>query len=115
MAGKFTQSVGKDGKFYFALKAGNGEVILQSQGYASKASCAKGIESVRANAADPSRFEMKTAANGRFYFVLLAANKQNIGKSQMYKTESGCKNGIASVGRNAPDATVVKLEAQPKD
>jgi uncharacterized protein YegP (UPF0339 family) len=50
MAGKFTQSVGKDGKFYFALKAGNGEVILQSQGYASKASCAKGIESVRANA-----------------------------------------------------------------
>lgn len=110
MPGKFTQSLGKDGKYYFALKAGNGEVILQSQGYASKASCAKGIESVRKNAAEASRFEMKTATNGRFYFVLLAANKQNIGKSQMYKTESGCKNGMASVGRNAPDATVMELE-----
>ena len=61
MAGKFTVSVGKNGKHYFALKAGNGEVILQSQGYASKESCAKGIESVRKNAADASRFEKKTA------------------------------------------------------
>lgn len=115
MAGKFTITKGKDGKHYFALKAGNGEVILQSQGYASENSCAKGVESVRANAADPSRFEKKTAKDGRFYFVLLAANKQTVGKSQMYKTESGCKNGMASVGRNAPDATLVKTEAQPED
>ena len=111
MAGKFTLSVGKDGKHYFALKAGNGEVILQSQGYASKESCANGIESVRKNAADESRFEKKTATDGRFYFVLLAGNKQTIGKSQMYKTESGCKNGMASVGKNAPDATLVEAEA----
>lgn len=111
MAGKFTLSVGKDGKHYFALKAGNGEVILQSQGYASKESCANGIESVRKNAADENRFENKTATDGRFYFVLLAGNKQTIGKSQMYKTESGCKNGIASVGKNAPDATVAEAKA----
>ena len=67
MAGKFTVSTGKDGKHYFALKAGNGEVILQSQGYASKASCANGIESVRKNSQDESRFEKKTASNGKFY------------------------------------------------
>ena len=115
MAGKFTITKGNDGKHYFALKAGNGEVILQSQGYASEKSCANGIESVRKNAADPSRFEKKTAKNGRFYFVLLAANKQTVGKSQMYKTESGCKNGMASVGRNAPEAAVVKVEAKPED
>ena len=115
MAGKFTISKGNDGKHYFALKAGNGEVILQSQGYASASSCANGIESVRKNAADPGRFEKKTAKDGRFYFVLLSANKQTIGKSQMYKTESGCKNGMASVGRNAPEAAVVKVEAKPDD
>lgn len=108
MAGKFVLSMGKDGKHYFALKAGNGEIILQSQGYASKESCASGIESVRKNAIDANRFEKKTATNGRFYFVLLAGNKQTIGKSQMYKTESGCNNGMESVGKNAPDATIAE-------
>ena len=34
----------------FDLKAGNGEVIATSQVYASKASCLKGVESVKENA-----------------------------------------------------------------
>ena len=51
MAGKFETYTGKDGKHYFRLKAGNGEPILQSQGYKAKADCANGIESVRRNAA----------------------------------------------------------------
>lgn len=67
-----------------------------------------GIESVRTNCHDENRFEKKTAANGLFYFVLTTTNGQTIGKSQMYKSESGRNNGIDSVCRNAPDA---KLEA----
>jgi len=43
--------------------------------------------------------------------VLNASNGQVIGKSQMYKTESGCANGITSVGKNAPDATLVEEDA----
>ncbi len=108
MAGKFVTSVGKDGKHYFVLKAGNGETILQSQGYAAEKSCANGIESVRKNSQDPKRFEKKTATNGKFFFTLNATNGQIIGKSQMYKTESGRNNGIDSVGRNAPDAKVAE-------
>ncbi len=108
MAGKFVTSVGKDGKHYFVLKAGNGETILQSQGYAAAKSCANGIESVRKNSQEPKRFEKKTATNGKFFFTLNATNGQIIGKSQMYKTEKGRNNGIASVGRNAPDAKVVE-------
>ena len=107
MAGKFVTSVGKDGKHYFVLKAGNGETILQSQGYAAEKSCANGIESVRKNSQDPKRFEKKTATNGKLFFTLNATNGQIIGKSQMYKTERGRNNGIDSVGRNAPDAKVV--------
>lgn len=38
------------GKFHFVLKAGNGQVIGQSQGYASRASCSQGVESVQKNA-----------------------------------------------------------------
>lgn len=107
MAGKFCISEGNDGRDYFVLKAANGEVILQSQGYSSATGCENGIESVKANATDESKFECREAKDGRTYFVLKANNGQEIGRSQMYKTQSGCDNGIASVAKNAPDATVV--------
>lgn len=110
MAGKFVVSVGKDKQDYFSLKAGNGEVILSSEGYKSRKSCANGIESVRKNSQDEGRFEVRTAKDGRQYFVLKAANGQEIGRSQMYKSASGCRNGMKSVARNAKDATVVLPE-----
>lgn len=106
MAGKFSLSTGKDSKHYFNLKAANGEVILSSQGYKAKADCMNGIESVRKNCHDEARFEKKKANNGLFYFVLTATNGQTIGKSQMYKSESGRNNGIDSVCRTATDADV---------
>jgi uncharacterized protein YegP (UPF0339 family) len=56
MAGKFVISKGNDDKYYFNLKAGNGEVVLTSQGYSSKADCMNGIESVKSNSADEARF-----------------------------------------------------------
>ena len=37
--GKFEINKDKAGKHRFSLKAGNGQVILSSQGYESKASC----------------------------------------------------------------------------
>lgn len=52
MAGKFELSVDQAGEYRFNLKAGNGEIIASSQGYASKASALNGIESVRTNAPD---------------------------------------------------------------
>ena len=107
MAGKFVITKGKDGKDYFVLKAGNGEVILQSQGYKSSSGCENGIESVRTNSQDEDNFDHREAKDGRTYFVLKASNGQEVGRSQMYKTASGCKNGIASVAKNAPDAAVV--------
>jgi uncharacterized protein YegP (UPF0339 family) len=41
---------GSRGEFRFHLKAGNGEVIASSEGYASKASALNGIESAKRNA-----------------------------------------------------------------
>ena len=52
MAGKFVISKDKKGEYRFVLKAGNGEIIAMSEGYAAKASAMNGIESVRANAAN---------------------------------------------------------------
>jgi uncharacterized protein YegP (UPF0339 family) len=104
--GKFVISTRKNGEFQFNLLAGNHQVILSSEGYAAKASCLNGIESVRKNSADDARFERKEAANGKFYFNLKSTNGQVVGSSQMYESETGCENGIASVKTNAPDATV---------
>lgn len=50
MAGKFEISKSKNDKYYFNLKAGNGEVIATSEMYSAKASCQNGIDSVKTNA-----------------------------------------------------------------
>lgn len=109
--GKFVVSTRKNGEFQFNLKAGNGQVILTSQGYASKDSCMNGVESVKKNAQDENRFEKKESSNGKWYFNLTATNGQIIGSSEMYESASARDNGIASVGSNAPTAEVVMEEA----
>jgi uncharacterized protein YegP (UPF0339 family) len=50
VAGKFEIKKSKNGQYYFVLKAGNGEIIAQSEQYKSKASALNGIESVKTNA-----------------------------------------------------------------
>jgi uncharacterized protein YegP (UPF0339 family) len=104
--GKFVITKRTNGEFQFNLAAGNGQTILTSEGYVAKSSCENGIESVRKNSQDDSKFERKTASNGKPYFNLKATNGQIIGSSQMYENESSRDNGIASVKSNAPDATL---------
>lgn len=107
MAGKFVVDKRSNGEFQFNLKAGNGLVILSSEGYSAKASCLNGVESVRKNSQDDARYERKTASNGKPFFNLTATNGQVIGSSQMYADEAGRDNGIASVKSNAANAELV--------
>jgi uncharacterized protein len=104
--GKFVISKRKNGEFQFNLVAGNGEIILTSEGYASKPSCMNGVKSVMKNASEVKRFESKVAKNGKFHFNLKATNGQVIGSSEMYDSQSTCENGIASVKKNAVDAKI---------
>jgi hypothetical protein len=104
---KFTITNRKNGEFQFTLSATNGQVILTSQGYSSRPNCTNGIESVRKNAMDDNKFVVKSAGDGRPYFVLMSANGQVIGTSQMYASASSCKKGMASVRANAAKAVVV--------
>jgi len=106
--GKFIITQRVNNEYQFNLQAGNGEIILTSEGYVQKASCQKGIESVRVNSQDDSRYDRRVAVNGKDYFVLKARNGEIIGKSQMYYTRSGMENGIASVKFNAPTAQIVE-------
>lgn len=108
MAAKFETYLDKAGKHRFRLKAGNGEIILTSQGYSAKAGCANGIESVRKHAPSLENFEKKESGTDKFMFNLKASNLQVIGTSQTYKSSSGRDNGIKSVQQNAPGAEIVE-------
>lgn len=98
----------KKGEFRFTLTAANGQVVLSSEGYKTKASCKNGINSVKKNCADDKCFDRKVARNGKVFFALLARNKQVIGASQMYTAKRSMENGIASVRANAPKAEVTE-------
>jgi uncharacterized protein YegP (UPF0339 family) len=109
----------------FDLKAGNGEVIATSEVYSSKAACEKGLASVRKNSAVANiedqtvegfetaknpKFEIYADKAGEYRFRLKATNGQIIAVSEGYVAKTGCLNGIESVKKNAPEATVEYAE-----
>jgi uncharacterized protein YegP (UPF0339 family) len=106
MACKFEIYKDKKAEYRFRLKAGNGEIILASEGYKGMSGCKNGIASVQKNAIDGKRYLRKESKNGQFMFNLRAGNNQVIGTSEMYNTSAACENGIKSVMKNAPSAKV---------
>lgn len=104
---KFIISTRNNGDFQFNLKADNGQSVLSSEGYTTKAACTNGIESVKKNSQSKDNFEKNVAKNGKHYFNLKAGNGQIVGTSQMYEAENGMINGIASVIKNAHNADVI--------
>lgn len=116
--GKFVVKEGKKG-FSFHLAAGNGEIIGVSEVYSSKSACLGGIESVKKNAVAAKiedqtagesvtnpKFEIYQDKKKEYRFRLKAANGEIILVSEGYAAKDGCKNGIKSVVKNAPDAKV---------
>ena len=104
--GKFEIKTDNANQFRFNLKAGNGEIILRSEGYTAKANCENGIESVRTNSQDDSKYVRNTASDSSAYFNLKAGNGEIIGTSETYSSKAAMETGISSVKTNAPNATV---------
>lgn len=120
--GKFVIKPAKSGGYVFNLKAGNGEIIAVSEVYNSLEACKNGVQSVKTNAPEAAledqtapdftteknpKFEMYTDKAGEFRFRLKAKNGQIIATGEGYKAKAGCKNGIESIRKNAPEAEVV--------
>jgi uncharacterized protein len=106
MAGSYKINQSKDGKYFFVLQAENGQTVLSSQRYTAKQSAKDGIESVRNNAGDDSRYERKQSKRGAPFFVLKAANAQVIGTSEEYSSAKAMEDGIVSVKRLAKGAVL---------
>ena len=120
--GKFVIKQAKTGPM-FNLKARNGEIIGTSEIYNNLDACKNGIASVQKNApianledqtkegfekASNPKFELYNDKKGEFRFRLKAGNGEIILASEGYVSEDGCKNGIASVRKNAADSTIVE-------
>ncbi len=122
--GKFIIKETKTG-FRFDLAANNGEVIASSQVYKSLRTLKAGIASVQKNcavavedqtvepivAAKCPKYEIYRDKAGEIRFRLKASNGQIIATSEGYSAKASAVNGIDSIGRNAPDAKIVKEEA----
>lgn len=113
-----------DAGFRFNLKAGNGEVIATSQTYKSIDTCKNGIDSVKkncviANVEDQTKegfateknpkFEIYLDKAGEYRFRLKAKNGEIIATGEGYKALAGCKNGIESIKKNAPEAEIKEV------
>ena len=105
--------------FKFDLKATNGQTVLSSEIYSSRAAAIKGVASVRMNAPTAGvenqteegyavlthpKFEMYVDKAGEYRFRLKATNGQIIGTSEGYTNKAGCLNGIDSVKVNSAEA-----------
>lgn len=106
--------------FKFTLKATNGQPILESEVYTTKAACLNGIESIKNNCVGGvedqtvesvvevkhPKFELYQDKAGEYRFRLKAKNGEIIGTSEGYKTKASAENGIESVKNNAPEAEI---------
>jgi uncharacterized protein YegP (UPF0339 family) len=106
--GKYVMHKNDKGNWRFNLKAGNGETILSSEEYNSKAACENGIQSVKINSPIDARYDRKISVSGQHFFNLKASNGQVIGTSEMYNSKASMDNGIESVKKNGPDSPVVE-------
>ena len=105
----------------FDLYAGNGQDIVSSEVYSSRAAVLRGIESVRKNApgahfedltapedaAMPNpKFELYRDKSGQFRFRLRSRNGKIIAVSDSYSSKSAALSGLESVRKNAADAAL---------
>jgi uncharacterized protein YegP (UPF0339 family) len=103
--GRFQLYTDARGQYRFRLRAANGEVILRSQGYATRAGAENGIVSVKENARLEERYERRQSESGH-WFNLKATNGHVIGTSEGYASAQGRDKGIRSCMANAPDAVL---------
>jgi uncharacterized protein YegP (UPF0339 family) len=95
--GKFELFKGTDGDFYFRFVAANGETVLQSEGYTTKASATSGIDAVIADAPDTHNVQVLESTSSKFYFVVKAGNGEIIATSQMYATKASAQRSALTV------------------
>lgn len=92
--------------FTFIFVNEEGKTIIKSENYAQKASAKNGIESVKKNCQEDSRYEMKESSNGKYFFNIKSTNGQIVGTSALFADEEERSAAIAELKANSADAEV---------
>jgi uncharacterized protein YegP (UPF0339 family) len=87
------------------LVSDNGQILLRSEGYTSKAGCLAGIRSVQVNSVWKDRFNIRQK-NSSHYFVLKASNGEILGTSETFYSLQRCEQIIALMQQQVPHANI---------
>ncbi len=104
---RFTVFEGENGLYYFNLKAGNGEIVLQSQAYSSEAAAMNGTFAVAEAGVNSKNFDVKTSKDGGAYFNLKAGNNEIIGTSEIYSSKSNARRGRNAIITLLPNVNIL--------
>lgn len=110
--GQFEITKTKNGEFFFHLKASNGQTLMKSEKYMTKDSTKKGIESVRRNSADRSKFDVFEPKGGKPYFSLRAVNGRVVASSEPYANVADRDAALKTVYTTASKAKIVDLSVK---
>ncbi|MFO0675678.1 MAG: YegP family protein [Polyangiaceae bacterium] len=96
-AKRFETFLGEDGKYYFHLRAGNGEIVLASQGYATKSNATRAIATVKATGIYPSNYEVVETIDGQWSVRLVSSNGAILARGESYVSKSNANRAIDTI------------------
>jgi uncharacterized protein len=94
---RFELFVGENKQHYFRLRAGNGEIVLGSEGYSSKAAATNGITSVLANGASEAHYQVSETIAGTYGIRLVAGNGAIIATGESYASKSNATRAVRTI------------------
>ena len=92
-----------DGEFSWALKATNGEILCQAEGYTSKAGCLYSIDTFKKNIVE-GQFRCIKDKYGNYCYKLYTANNRICAVGESYSSKQNAisaANSVVSYYKNA--------------
>ena len=98
----------KSTAYYYRLRSTNNqEIILESEGYATKFAAMQAIDSAKSTSRFDQYYELK---EGIFYsFALKAGNGETLGRSRKYMSANERDSAMKLVKKEAPNAVLEDL------
>jgi uncharacterized protein YegP (UPF0339 family) len=94
---KFDVFEGSDGEYYFSFVAPNGEKMIQSEGYTTKAACQAGVDATIQNAPDTHNVDILESTDSQWYFTVKGNNGEIVATSEMYASKANAERGAKAV------------------
>lgn len=94
--------------FSFIFINEEGKTIVKSENYSQKASAKNGIESVKKNCLEDSRYELKESSNGKPFFNIKSTNGQIVGTSALFDSVEDRSAAIAELKANSESAEIIE-------